>query len=323
MATEKMNMWFLEKLQCPISGKNLKVEENRLVSEDGVHSYNITNSGILSFTKNCCSEAAQRQEILYDRIASQYLKSWSSIDTYEYTKYLDNLLLESTNGVKLDDVVEICCGNGEMLKLLGDRIQHGIGIDISLLMLESAKRDLASEKYCFIQADATILPLKENQFDAVFMLGGIHHIVDREKLFSKIYKMLKPGCNFYWREPVSDNILWKSLRYIIYRLSTSLDYKTEHPLEYKKTKEQMESCGLKLKLWHMCGFLGFFLFMNSNILVVNRLFRFLPGIRSFVKIMTKIDEYILKLKNLSNLGCLVIGVAQKPCQFNLGDLNDK
>jgi hypothetical protein len=52
--------------------------------------------------------------------------------------------------------------------------------------------------------------------------------------------------------------------------------------------------------------------MNSDVLVVNRLFRFVPGIRAITRGATRLDEVMLRLPGLGGAGLQVIGVAEKP-----------
>src|SRR5262249_53998825 len=155
----------------------------------------------------------------------------------------------------------------------------GVGVDVSLSMLEAARRDLPADRIKLMQGDATSLPLASGRFDTVVMLGGIHHVSDRKRLFSEVQRILKPGGRFLWREPVSDFSPWRAIRAMIYRLSPTLDHETERPLLWRETVEPLEAAGLRLEAWRTCGFLGFCLLMNSDVLVVNRVFRFVPGIR--------------------------------------------
>jgi hypothetical protein len=67
-----------------------------------------------------------------------------------------------------------------------------------------------------------------------------------------------------------------------------------------------------LTSWKTYGFLGFCLLMNSDVLVFNRLFRFVPGIRGFTRLMTHIDRMTLALPGMGRAGLQVVGVAEKP-----------
>ena len=56
--------------------------------------------------------------------------------------------------------------------------------------------------------------------------------------------------------------------------------------------------------------------MNSDVLVFNRLFRFIPGIRSITRFAAYLDDLVVKLPGLSRAGLQVIGVAEKPSQVS-------
>lgn len=143
------------------------------------------------------------------------------------------------------------------------------------------------------------------------MLGGIHHVPDREQLFKEIARILKPGGRFVYREPVSDFPLWRGLRAIIYRLSPMLNHETERPLLYEETVPLLEQVGLRSLRYDTFGFLGFCVFMNSDVLFFNRLFRFVPGIRTITRASARLDDMLLKLPGLKRAGLQVVGVAEK------------
>jgi SAM-dependent methyltransferase len=209
-------------------------------------------------------------------------------------------------------MAEICCGRGEAFQLLGDRVTRGIGVDVSAGILEAAVRETSRPTVSFVQGDATRLPLGSQAFDNVVLLGGIHHVNDRARLFGEIFRILKPGGRVFWREPVSDFFLWRALRAVVYRMSPALDRETEHPLRLRETLPQLAEAGFRLVSWETYGFLGFCVFMNSDVLIVNRWFRFVPGIRGFTRFMTHVDRLTLSLPGMSGCGLQVVGVAEKP-----------
>jgi SAM-dependent methyltransferase len=156
-----------------------------------------------------------------------------------------------------------------------------------------------------------MLPLRSGAFDSVFMLGGVHHVNDRQRLFSEVARILKPGGVFYFREPVSDFAPWRWIRAVVYRLSPSLDHRTERPLRHKEVIPLLERAGLRSTRWTTHGFLGFCLFMNSDVLVFNRAFRFVPGIRGLTRSCVKLDDWFLNLPGLHQAGLQVVGKAEK------------
>lgn len=298
-------------LRCPRSGSPLRLEQGALVAERGGARYAVTPSGIPLLDEHPVSRDASRQQQHYDRVSAHYVANLSYPHTREYMAYLDRVLLERVETQALGTVAEICCGSGEAFELLGPRVLRGVGVDISVSMLESALRRHRRPGLGFVQGDATRLPLADAAFDSAFMLGGVHHVGDRRALFAEIRRILKPGGLFYFREPVSDLPLWRALRWIVYRVSPALDHETERPLLYRETAPLLDAAGLALRTWHTCGFAGFCLFMNSDVLVVSRLLRFLPGIRAVTRAAAKLDERILRLPGMRHAGLQVVGVAQR------------
>jgi ubiquinone/menaquinone biosynthesis C-methylase UbiE len=274
----------------------------------------VNGEGIPLFAEQFCSDEGRAQQAHYDRIAAAYVENLHYPHTQEYMAYLDQALLDVVAADGLGTVAEICCGRGEAFQLLGDRIGRGIGIDVSVSMLRSALRENPAGNLAFVQGDATMLPVADESIDSVFMLGGIHHVNDRLALFSEVMRALKPGGRFYFREPVSDLWLWRLLRGIVYRISPALDSETERPLRYDETVPFLDRVGLKLESWRTHGLLGFCLFMNSDVLVVNRLFRFIPGIRGITRLSTRLDAKMLAIPGLTRSGLQVVGVAAKPSE---------
>lgn len=299
-------------LRCPQSGQKLHFEGNELISENGEYRYPITPTGIPLFVGEYWTKQATLQQEHYDHIAEEYTQNLTYAHTQEYFKVLDDALFDVIKDKHLINVAEICCGRGDAFLLLQDHIEFGVGVDVSQVMLEFGRKSINAEKFQFVQADATHLPIDDAIFDNVFMLGGIHHVNDRQKLFSEVYRILKPGGKFYWREPVSDLFLWRWLRLLVYKLSPTLDFDTERPLRYKETKKVLEESGFILEKWTTKGFLGFILFMNSDVLVFNRLFRHIPGIRRITRWAAKFDDFIIQLPGMKKFGLQVIGYASKP-----------
>jgi ubiquinone/menaquinone biosynthesis C-methylase UbiE len=302
---------FLDLLRCPISGNPLRVDGDQLKTEDGNYRYRVSEAGIPLFASAGHSEDARYQEAHYDKIGDNYAANLTYPHTQGYMRYLDDCLVRVVRPNKLGTVTEICCGTGEAFKLVGKNIDRGIGVDISMNMLEKASA-IGPGNVCFVQGDATKLPLASGAFDAVFMLGGIHHVNDRRSLFGEVARILKPGGLFYFREPVNDFVVWRAIRAVIYRIAPALDHKTERPLLNRETVPVLEQAGLIPLHWSTHGFFGFCLFMNSDVLIFNRLFRFIPRIGGVASWFARLDESFLRLPGLGRWGLQVVGVAGKP-----------
>ncbi|HUC67946.1 MAG TPA: class I SAM-dependent methyltransferase [Stellaceae bacterium] len=298
-------------LRCPRSGQPLRRDGTALVSLDGVHRYHVSASGIALFEEIAVTSDAEIQQRHYDRVAPAYLANLAYPHTEEYAAYLDRALNDAIGTRKLGTVVELCCGAGEGFGLLRAPVDLGVGVDISARMLEVARARYADGRYVFIQGDATNLPLATGAFDAAIINGGIHHVNDRRRLFAEIARVLKPGGALYFREPCDDLILWRVLRAVIYRLSPALDHRTERPLRYDETVPLLVEAGFEVRRWRTYGLLGFCLLMNSDVLVVNRLLRFVPGIRAIARTLARFDDWTARFPGLRGKALQVVGWARK------------
>jgi len=299
-------------LSCPRTGEPLTISGDMLVNQSDTHRYRIADNGVPLFAEEFCSAEAAVQQEHYDQIAEAYSANLAYPHTQEYMDYLDRVLREEVGDDTLGVCGELCCGTGEAFSLFQQNIDTGIGVDVSSSMLEKAHAAFEGDKLTFVQGDAAQLPLGDVIFDTVIMLGGIHHVPDREALFRQVHRVLKPGGVFIFREPVSDFWLWKALRSIIYRLSPMLDHETERPLRYVETVPVLEKAGFTEATWRTCGFFGFCLFMNSDVLFVNRLFRFVPGIRGITRAFARFDDWCTRTSLLGRAGLQVVGIARKP-----------
>jgi ubiquinone/menaquinone biosynthesis C-methylase UbiE len=297
----------LDLLCCPATHKPLRVEGDHLVADE-THRYRIDASGIPLFAETDLSPEAERQRAHYQKIAASYVENMQYPHTEEYHAYLDRVFLDAFAGLALETVVEVCCGHGDVARLLGARVQRGVGVDISTPMLKAALK--SGSPFTFVQGDATALPLRDGAFACVVLSGGIHHVSDRRRLFGEVARVLRPGGALVFREPLNDFALWRWLRAVIYRAAPGLDAETESPLEHAETAAHLTEAGLRLELWRPCGFLGFCLLMNSDVLVVNRLLRFLPGIRALTRGAARFDDWVTS--RLASVGLQVVGIARKP-----------
>jgi ubiquinone/menaquinone biosynthesis C-methylase UbiE len=301
----------LDLLRCPETGERLVATDGGLVAASG-RVYRIAPTGIPLFAEQPATEDARRQMTHYDKIAGTYEANLEYPHTQAYFSYLDDALLGAVGKAPVGVVIEVCCGTGEAFKILSGRYERGVGIDISLAMLSRAQEANAGAPVTFLQGDATRLPFADGSVDLVMTLGGIHHVNDRVALFKEIARVLKPGGRFIYREPVNDFALWRWLRVAIYHLSPMFDTETERPLTFADTTRALAEAGLVSVRWKTYGFLGFCLFMNSDVLIFNRLFRFVPGIAGITRAAARFDEWALQRPSLAAAGLQVIGVAERP-----------
>ena len=307
----KINKWTLEILSCPKSGRKLSLQESYLQDNDGTGIYPIDDSGIVQFAQKVASPDSRAQQDHYDKVAESYLTNLNYPHTSEYLTYMDGRFRDFVGNQCSGNVLELCCGNSEAGKFFEADFDHLIGVDISYEMVKSARKRFPAENYSFHQADATQLPIADTTIDTVIVFGGIHHINNRENLYSEIARVLKPGGYLVFREPADDFFLWRWIRFVVYRFAPALDHETEAPLRRKQTELVMASCGFGDINWKTFGFIGFCLFMNSDVLFFNRFFQYIPFIRQITRFFAAMDQFLANTRLLRNCGTIVFAACRK------------
>lgn len=99
-------------------------------------------------------------------------------------------------------VMELGCGPANLWVKNRDRIDPTWEItltDFSPGMVEAAREALADHdsQFCFAQADAQSIPHDDASFDAVIANHMLYHVPDRERSFSEIRRVLRPGGVLY------------------------------------------------------------------------------------------------------------------------------
>ncbi len=78
-----------------------------------------------------------------------------------------------------DKVLDLGCGNGRFLEVIGRKNIDYTGIDSSESFIKAAKDTYGNIEH-FIHGDALKLPFKENEFDIVVSFGVLHHIPSKK-----------------------------------------------------------------------------------------------------------------------------------------------
>jgi len=84
-------------------------------------------------------------------------------------------------------VLEVGCGTGQILSLLGQRCQTLAGMDLSRKMLEKAK----SRGFQVVQSDITAMPYQDNCFDLLYSVKVLAHIENLQKAYEAMDRLVK------------------------------------------------------------------------------------------------------------------------------------
>jgi ubiquinone/menaquinone biosynthesis C-methylase UbiE len=123
----------------------------------------------------------------YDNIAPEYNQRYDSSPVPKRAK----ALLDLAQQIKAQRILEVGCGTGFWLDLLGARVKTVYGLDYSLGMLEQAKGRSAELRLS--QGDAVRLPYRDNSFDLIYCVDALHHFGDQHAFIAEAFPTLRSG----------------------------------------------------------------------------------------------------------------------------------
>jgi trans-aconitate 2-methyltransferase len=98
-----------------------------------------------------------------------------------------------------ETVLDAGCGSGRVTRLICERLPEGrvIGVDSAPSMIDLAREQLAEfgDRVDLRVADLSDLELEE-PVDAVFSNATFHWILDHQRLFNRLFAVLRPGGRF-------------------------------------------------------------------------------------------------------------------------------
>ena len=106
----------------------------------------------------------------------------------QYQKYM---LMRIKKPCRL--ALDIGCGTGEFSKILAQKCDRVIGIDVAPKMIEEARKRNADSTIEYFLTDAeSFLEKNENTYDAIVSIAAFHHM-DYYKILIKCKNALRPG----------------------------------------------------------------------------------------------------------------------------------
>jgi len=94
--------------------------------------------------------------------------------------------------------LDVGCGNGWVVRKISKekKCKKSIGIDKSKKMITEAKKKKSLENEEYIHTDIESLEHK-GKFDFIFSMESLYYVDSIERALEKIYKILKPGGQFF------------------------------------------------------------------------------------------------------------------------------
>jgi demethylmenaquinone methyltransferase/2-methoxy-6-polyprenyl-1,4-benzoquinol methylase len=142
-----------------------------------------------NFVQGSFTEIAQRYDLFNDIITQRMHRYWK------------NFLVRKAELKKGDQVLDICCGTGDITERLEKELDGTgsvVGLDFSSGMLQVAKSrgDNDNSKRTFLQGDAMELPMQSKTMDVITVGYGLRNVTNLRKSIADVFRVLKPGGRF-------------------------------------------------------------------------------------------------------------------------------
>jgi 2-polyprenyl-3-methyl-5-hydroxy-6-metoxy-1,4-benzoquinol methylase len=106
-------------------------------------------------------------------------------------------------------LLDLACGVGYGTRLLADQrpdLTSLTGVDLSPGAIRYAKDHYASERVCFLQADAMGFGGEGESYDTIVSLETIEHLPDPEAFFARLAGLLAPGAVLVASVPTTPSV---------------------------------------------------------------------------------------------------------------------
>jgi SAM-dependent methyltransferase len=246
------------------------------------------------------AEAAQKAH--YNRIATAFEAHYDDSSTRQYRdRFVDGPLFEGLD-LQGRQVLEAMCGGGLTTPGLLARGAHVTGIDISDACIESFR---ARWPQCrAVCASITNSGLPSESFDAVAVVGGLHHLQPNlDPAVDEIHRLLRPGGSFCFFEPHTGSLPdWFRQRW--YRRDVSMFSRNEAAIDIDDLKAKYAR-HFDFAKEQYCGNLAFLLVYNSMI------FRIPLALKPwYTTALLRMEASLNRLQG-RRLACVVIGQWRK------------
>jgi 2-polyprenyl-3-methyl-5-hydroxy-6-metoxy-1,4-benzoquinol methylase len=167
-------------------------------------------------------------EILSNIYDEQYfINHTSDLKKSTATLYLDILLGKGHRAS--GNLLEIGCGNGDLLSVAADRGLRVTGVELSPVACATAQDKLKDYNGKIIQGEINILSGQKQFFDYVVVNDVLEHVRDPRNFLQTVYELLKVDGKLFCVVPSLDSWSARLLK------TNWMEFKTEH-LSYFDTK---------------------------------------------------------------------------------------
>jgi SAM-dependent methyltransferase len=125
------------------------------------------------------------------------------------TEPLDELL-----DVQGRDVLDVGCGEGALVRRIGDAKARVVGLDPQASAIELARSHARGVAARYVQGSAEDLPFADASFDVVIFFNSLHHVppASMDTALAEAARVLRPGGLLFVQEPIARGSAFELLR---------------------------------------------------------------------------------------------------------------
>ena len=94
---------------------------------------------------------------------------------------------------KTSKILDVGCGAGTYVRLLGEAGYQVVGLDYSFPTLQRAKSADSQNRYRFLEGDAYCLPFPDEKFDVIISIGIFQAIEHSQRVVDELVRVLRPN----------------------------------------------------------------------------------------------------------------------------------
>ena len=163
-------------------------------------------------------------------------------------------IVERAAALKPDSVLDLGCGNGNVIHLLKSRISAKYyGLDISEKMIEEAKKRFGNEVELCV-GDAENLPYEDHTFDLIICNASFHHYTRAEKAVAEMKRVIKPDGTVILGDPTLPGKIFTNMLNCLMKYSHSGEAKIWHK---KEIIPLFQRYGFQIKDWKKINYKTF------------------------------------------------------------------
>ena len=90
------------------------------------------------------------------------------------------------------DALDVGCGEGWLVRELGRRVEHVVGIDIDEASIRAARGHVGIDNVEYVQGEFLTYPFVTSSFDLITCVAALHHM-DEAAAVRRMADLLRPG----------------------------------------------------------------------------------------------------------------------------------